>query len=714
MSNEIINPYQTFRDSAGVVIANGTITFLVNTTTTKASIFSDEALTVAQSNPYTLDAYGRITGDVKYKGLMSLLIKDSAGATVRTDDNISTMSTTADTMIVFETVALMVADTNLQVGDHVKTLGYLAIGDGGGNEYDVVAAATGTADGGYYIDLATHQAKGLFPNDRVYLKQFGALLDGTGDQSDEWNNAFAACDKDGALLATGELWLGTGSMRYTSALNVNKRVNVRGPGKFAFKFVPDGTFTAYKVVFPGVKHVGFTIDGSNLTGTLIEVMDVTGVSSSDSLEFDELQCVNGSTHAIHGRAGDRVTLRNVNISACEGDGVRGEGKTGSDTAVSCNFWKLSNVRVNGKVGGSGIGLNLIRTDASSTNNWHGDIICEGNVGGGMQIATSNNKIATYLEDNTAADLTLTSTATGNKLALLAVETVADIVNNATSNDNEIWAPLQGFFSIPSIGNTPPGTAIAGRDVTIAGGATGSTADAKRGGTLFLLGGKAAGTDCNGGHVTINGRVENGLGGMGTVTTQSIGGQNVLGGEVSLGDSTMVSTHTYSASATASVSAITQADPGVATATAHGFSDGQEVQLTGITGMTELENEVVVVTSKDANTFQLYINGGADRALDTAGSGSAFSGTCTATRCIDTRITSHLINSTGGAFNLVLPNGRPNQLLIIQMIADGGDVIVTPVALTGGSTITFNDLNDFAFLYFLNSSWMSLNSTATIV
>ena len=53
MSNEIINPYQTFRDDNGVVLANGTITFYVNTTTTLDSIFSDEALTVSQSNPYT-------------------------------------------------------------------------------------------------------------------------------------------------------------------------------------------------------------------------------------------------------------------------------------------------------------------------------------------------------------------------------------------------------------------------------------------------------------------------------------------------------------------------------------------------------------------------------------------------------------------------------------------------------------------------------------
>ena len=48
----------------------------------------------------------------------------------------------------FATVAAMVASTDLNVGDVAETSGYLAKGDGGDNKYDIVAAATGTADGG--------------------------------------------------------------------------------------------------------------------------------------------------------------------------------------------------------------------------------------------------------------------------------------------------------------------------------------------------------------------------------------------------------------------------------------------------------------------------------------------------------------------------------------------------------------------------------------
>jgi hypothetical protein len=84
---------------------------------------------------------------------------------------------------VFDTVALMVASTDLAAGDRVRTLGYTTIGDGGGNEYQIVAAATGTADGGEYIDLATHQAKGLFPGGVVNDKQFGVTHDGSTDDT---------------------------------------------------------------------------------------------------------------------------------------------------------------------------------------------------------------------------------------------------------------------------------------------------------------------------------------------------------------------------------------------------------------------------------------------------------------------------------------------------------------------------------------------------
>lgn len=90
MSLNVINPYQTFRDSTGAVRADGIITFYDNRTTDLASIFSDEALSVSQSNPYTLDASGRVTGDVKYSGLLTLKIQNADLSDIFTLDDVAT------------------------------------------------------------------------------------------------------------------------------------------------------------------------------------------------------------------------------------------------------------------------------------------------------------------------------------------------------------------------------------------------------------------------------------------------------------------------------------------------------------------------------------------------------------------------------------------------------------------------------------------------
>ncbi len=56
---------------------------------------------------------------------------------------------------------------------------------------------------------------------------------------------------------------------------------------------------------------------------------------------------------------------------------------------------------------------------------------------------------------------------------------------------------------------------------------------------------------------------------------------------------------------ATITGITKADPGVVTAASHGRANGDIVQFGAITGMTELNYRMAVVTNKAANTFELY-------------------------------------------------------------------------------------------------------------
>ena len=53
-----------------------------------------------------------------------------------------------------------------------------------------------------------------------------------------------------------------------------------------------------------------------------------------------------------------------------------------------------------------------------------------------------------------------------------------------------------------------------------------------------------------------------------------------------------------------ISGATQADPVVITATAHGFDDGDEILISGVSGMTELNGKKYLVANKTTNDFEL--------------------------------------------------------------------------------------------------------------
>jgi hypothetical protein len=185
--------YQT---STGDLASSYYLKFYQSGTTTAFNMATDSTggTTLAKcqldSSGYpTTDGSTRFIPHVNQKYKI-VLYKNSTDADANTTGNadwvidaVDQAAIKAENEIIFETVAAMVADTTLSVGDHVRTLGYTTIGDGGGNEYDVVAAATGTDDGGSYIDLATHQAKGLFPNDYYSVKHFGSVSDGSTDDT---------------------------------------------------------------------------------------------------------------------------------------------------------------------------------------------------------------------------------------------------------------------------------------------------------------------------------------------------------------------------------------------------------------------------------------------------------------------------------------------------------------------------------------------------
>ena len=68
-----------------------------------------------------------------------------------------------------------------------------------------------------------------------------------------------------------------------------------------------------------------------------------------------------------------------------------------------------------------------------------------------------------------------------------------------------------------------------------------------------------------------------------------------------------------------------------------------------------------------------------------------------------------INSTAGAHAGAMANGTNGQIKIITMITDGGNSVVTPAALAGYTTITFDDIGDSVTCLFTNGSWVVISN-----
>lgn len=86
-------------------------------------------------------------------------------------------------------------------------------------------------------------------------------------------------------------------------------------------------------------------------------------------------------------------------------------------------------------------------------------------------------------------------------------------------------------------------------------------------------------------------------------------------------------------------------------------------------------------------------------------------TLTGALCERTHI-SLLVTTAATAFTL--PAACEGFTKFIKMKTDGGDATLTPSALQGGTTITFNDAGDFVNLKFVDGKWNILTNSGAVV
>lgn len=88
MADRIINPFLQYFDDNGNPLSGGEVFFYEPGTTTPKDTFSDNDLSVPNTNPLVLDASGR-AGPIFLDGEYRAIIKDSAGVTIDDQDDIN-------------------------------------------------------------------------------------------------------------------------------------------------------------------------------------------------------------------------------------------------------------------------------------------------------------------------------------------------------------------------------------------------------------------------------------------------------------------------------------------------------------------------------------------------------------------------------------------------------------------------------------------------
>lgn len=192
----------------------------------------------------------------------------------------------SDTVTVKNTVAEMIADADIVLGDLVSTIEHTTgYGVEGGNLYQAVAAGSGTQTSGDYFDSTGNPAiefKALFPNE-VNSKHFGCAADGIIDDDTGLTDFLAYLDSgnfEGTISGRGKGVLAEGKHLYTTTKTVKAGTTVEGVSRRSV-FLPSIAGSTGVVMQTGSSLSNLVISGASATGANIGLdVGVTAFSSN--------------------------------------------------------------------------------------------------------------------------------------------------------------------------------------------------------------------------------------------------------------------------------------------------------------------------------------------------------------------------------------------------------------------------------------------------
>ena len=409
-----------------------------------------------------------------------------------------------------DTIAACDTDAKIVVGSYIRTRSYLAGKNRGGSLYKVVAAATGTDDGGSFIDLTAsgHQLQLIPENAWVSPYQWGAVGDKSVDDEDALTNCYTY-----AKNSSPKRWMyiEAGAYKIQSGLTWDGAVNVKGDGADKTIIHKDGNFTGITITMSDNEVGSFKL--TSLSGT-----SIGGTDTANGIEVAGGSYVGylyGITVTYQGNHGVKVsgfnscTAMNWQTGYNGADGIRWEASGGTDILCSLNRADT--------FGNADNGFTIV-----TGNNRHGlfnMISCRSNGKHGFYCDGDYNNINVYSDNNdqdgggvgagTYRDIYFDTNSANNHVTILKITSAAgmfdigtgNIVTNLSDTNSSISTQILQPRAEPSLFPTA-------RSLTLKGGNGATEATTNLPGADIDISGGDAGTagsgNANGGDVTING------------------------------------------------------------------------------------------------------------------------------------------------------------------------------------------------------------------
>ena len=471
-------------DANGAPLAGGEVYAYEAGTSTPKDTYTDSEKSATNANPVPLDASG--SAAIALDGSYKIVVKDSAGVTIFTQDNVTTPPTGTD-------VTLAVAAA--QVVPAFADLG---------------SAATQTVDGTVK---------------RCLVAGYGSSTDGGGahykrvDAQPAHTLRFRSIDRyisDGTINSTDGGWW------EIDTPIIDARSAGYAPDGLTASAAANATALAACVAFlddksggqmtipPGTAHMNAALDLDTLTGATIHapgvVLDFTQASSTVGLDvgagsgieiIGALEIKNADSHGVHvSGAVDGLALRDVHCRSNGGDGFRFDAGT-RVLLDQCRSTSNTDEGFGFDGGTQHDALTLVAAEAASNG---GDGISIINARGVILEnckATSNTSEGIYIANVDGLDIR-SPTVTGNTSSGIKAE-ATDALNTAHDIDN-VRGRISGSYAASNGGSMTLETVTTGSglvDLRLVGavdaGATTSVSESGDGVSLREDGGSFSGT-----------------------------------------------------------------------------------------------------------------------------------------------------------------------------------------------------------------------------